>query len=305
MRASFGVLVRAVPALVGRTARRPATRSRASPSSASTSSTCRRSTRSGTPTARARNNALSAAPGDPGSPWAIGDETGGHDAVHPELGTLDDLTSLTAAAHQLGIDIALDFAIQCSADHPWLTEHPEWFHRRPDGTLEVRRESAQALSGHLQRQLGDPRLAQPLGGAARTSSCSGSTAGSRCSASTTPTPSRSPFWEWLIEEVHAVDRDVIFLAEAFTRRVGDATSGQDRLHPVLHLLHVEELPLGADRVRLGARLLGRAGVLPAELLRQHPGHPPRVPPARRSTGVRGAARPRRDAEPELRDLLRL
>ena len=81
------------------------------------------------------NNALSAAPGDPGSPWAIGDETGGHDAIHPELGTLDDLTSLTQTAHQFGIDICIDFAIQCSADHPWLTEHPEWFHRRPDGTL--------------------------------------------------------------------------------------------------------------------------------------------------------------------------
>ncbi|HZU40878.1 MAG TPA: maltotransferase domain-containing protein, partial [Solirubrobacteraceae bacterium] len=81
------------------------------------------------------NNALTAGPADPGSPWAIGDETGGHEAVHRELGTIEDVKELTAAARELDLDIALDFAIQCSADHPWLTQHPEWFHHRPDGTL--------------------------------------------------------------------------------------------------------------------------------------------------------------------------
>ena len=79
------------------------------------------------------NNALSAASGDPGSPWAIGDETGGHDAIHPELGTLDDLRSLTQTAHQYGIDICIDFAIQCSADHPWLTSIPSGFTIVPTG----------------------------------------------------------------------------------------------------------------------------------------------------------------------------
>ena len=69
---------------------------------------------------KGRNNALTAGPGDPGSPWAIGAAEGGHDAVHPELGTIEDLRRLTAAAGELGIDIALDFAIQCSPDHPWL-----------------------------------------------------------------------------------------------------------------------------------------------------------------------------------------
>ena len=81
------------------------------------------------------NNALTAAPGDPGSPWAIGDATGGHTAIHPDLGTIEDFDALVATASEHGIDVALDFAIQCSADHPWLTEHPEWFNRRPDGTL--------------------------------------------------------------------------------------------------------------------------------------------------------------------------
>ncbi|HUI36734.1 MAG TPA: maltotransferase domain-containing protein, partial [Gaiellaceae bacterium] len=79
------------------------------------------------------NNTLTAGPDDPGSPWAIGAEEGGHTAVNPELGTLEDFERLVAAARKQGIEVALDYAIQCSPDHPWLKEHPEWFHRRPDG----------------------------------------------------------------------------------------------------------------------------------------------------------------------------
>jgi len=81
------------------------------------------------------NNATDAGPGDPGSPWAIGDASGGHDAVHPDLGSLADFDRLVGRAGELGLEIALDLALQCSPDHPWLSEHPEWFHRRPDGTL--------------------------------------------------------------------------------------------------------------------------------------------------------------------------
>ena len=103
---------------------------------------------------KGRDNALVAAPGDPGSPWAIGDETGGHDAIHPELGTEDDLRSLVNAAKQHDIDIALDFAIQASADHPWLTDAPRVVQPPPRRHVEVRREPAEALPGHLQPQLG-------------------------------------------------------------------------------------------------------------------------------------------------------
>ncbi len=84
---------------------------------------------------KGRDNAPAAGPGDPGSPYAIGDASGGHDAIHPELGTEADLRALTATAAAHDMDVALDLAINASADHPWLTEHPEWFHRRPDGTL--------------------------------------------------------------------------------------------------------------------------------------------------------------------------
>jgi starch synthase (maltosyl-transferring) len=84
---------------------------------------------------KGRNNSLTPGPEDPGSPYAIGGEEGGHDAVHPELGTLEDFRALREAAAAHGLELALDFAIQCSPDHPWLREHPDWFDWRPDGTI--------------------------------------------------------------------------------------------------------------------------------------------------------------------------
>src|SRR5260370_453653 len=84
---------------------------------------------------KGKNNALTALPGDVGSPYAIGGKEGGHDAVHPELGNLDDFKQMLEAARAHGLEIALDFAVQCSPDHPWLKEHPTWFAWRPDGTL--------------------------------------------------------------------------------------------------------------------------------------------------------------------------
>ncbi len=84
---------------------------------------------------KGRNNSLQAGPDDPGSPYAIGSAIGGHDAIHPELGTFDDFRRLIKAARDHGLEIALDFAIQTSPDHPWLKQHPGWFDWRPDGTL--------------------------------------------------------------------------------------------------------------------------------------------------------------------------
>ncbi len=89
----------------------------------------------GTTNRKGRNNALKAGPDDPGSPYAIGAKDGGHDAIHAELGTPDDFRRLVAAAREHGLEIALDFAIQCSPDHPWLEQHPEWFRRRADGSI--------------------------------------------------------------------------------------------------------------------------------------------------------------------------
>ena len=163
------------------------------------------------------NNALTAAPEDPGSPWAIGNETGGHEAVHPDVGTISDLRSLTATAREHGIDIALDFAIQASADHPWLHEHPEWFHRRPDGTLKYaenppkRYQDIYNLNWESSdwRSLWDALLEIVL----QWVEC-----GVRVFRVDNPHTKPFAFWAWLIEQVHSRDRDVIFLSEAFTRR---------------------------------------------------------------------------------------
>ncbi len=84
---------------------------------------------------KGKNNNPIAQPGEPGSPWAIGSDEGGHMAIHPELGTVEEFRQLVKKAKKLGIDIALDFALQCSPDHPWIHEHPEWFFIRPDGSL--------------------------------------------------------------------------------------------------------------------------------------------------------------------------
>jgi starch synthase (maltosyl-transferring) len=166
---------------------------------------------------KGRNNALSAGPNDPGSPWAIGAKEGGHEAVHPELGTLDDLRSLTASAADLGLDIALDFAIQASAEHPWLKEHPEWFHRRPDGTLKYAENPPKRYQDIYNfnwnspewRALWDALLKIVLGWL----DC-----GVKVFRVDNPHTKPFAFWEWLIAEVHKQDRDVVFLAEAFTRR---------------------------------------------------------------------------------------
>jgi starch synthase (maltosyl-transferring) len=166
---------------------------------------------------KGRNNVLVAGPDDPGSPWAIGAAEGGHDAVHPEIGTIEDLRRLTAAARELDIDIALDFAIQASADHPWLEEHPEWFHRRPDGTLKYAENPPKRYQDIYNfnwdssdwRGLWDAFLRIVLQWVE---------AGVKVFRVDNPHTKPFPFWEWLIAEVHKVDRDIIFLAEAFTRR---------------------------------------------------------------------------------------
>jgi starch synthase (maltosyl-transferring) len=166
---------------------------------------------------KGRDNALIARRSDPGSPWAIGDEHGGHDTVHPALGTTDDLAKLAEAAAELDMDIALDFAIQCSADHPWEREHPEWFHRRPDGTLKYAENPPKRYQDIYNvnwesedwRGLWNALLGVMLGWI----DC-----GVRVFRVDNPHTKPFGFWAWLIGEVHERDREVIFLAEAFTRR---------------------------------------------------------------------------------------
>jgi starch synthase (maltosyl-transferring) len=166
---------------------------------------------------KGRNNSLTAGPADPGSPWAIGDEHGGHDAVHPELGTIEDVKQLTATASSYNLDIALDFAIQCSADHPWLHEHPEWFHHRPDGTLKYAENPPKRYQDIFNVNWESPDW-RGLWEALKTIILGWVQCGVKVYRVDNPHTKPFPFWEWLIGEVHKVDRDVVFLAEAFTKR---------------------------------------------------------------------------------------
>jgi starch synthase (maltosyl-transferring) len=166
---------------------------------------------------KGRNNALTAGPDDPGSPWAIGGAEGGHDAVHPELGTIEDLRRLTAAARELGIDIALDFAIQASADHPWLEEHPEWFHHRPDGTLKYAENPPKRYQDIYNFNWESPDW-RGLWEAWLAIVVQWVDCGVKAFRVDNPHTKPFAFWEWLIAQVHERDRDVVFLAEAFTRR---------------------------------------------------------------------------------------
>jgi starch synthase (maltosyl-transferring) len=165
---------------------------------------------------KGRNNSETSKPGDVGSPWAIGSEEGGHDAIDPSLGTEAELRALVADAKEQGIEIALDFAIQCSPDHPWLKEHPEWFFRRPDGTLKYAENPPKRYQdiynvdfasedwGGLWQALLDVVL--------HWVGC-----GVTVFRVDNPHTKPLPFWEWLIGEVRQENPDVIFLAEAFTR----------------------------------------------------------------------------------------
>jgi starch synthase (maltosyl-transferring) len=162
------------------------------------------------------NNTLNAGPDDPGSPWAIGAMEGGHKAVHPQLGTLADFDRLVAAANGHGLEIALDIAFQCSPDHPYVREHPEWFRHRPDGSIKYAENPPKKyqdiypldFEGRNWQALWDELRDVVLFWAGR---------GVRAFRVDNPHTKPFRFWEWLIHEVQGRYPDAIFLAEAFTR----------------------------------------------------------------------------------------
>ena len=165
---------------------------------------------------KGRNNSLKAAPHDPGSPYAIGSKDGGHTTVHPELGTLDDFRRLVEACRSHNMEVALDFAIQCSPDHPWLTEHPEWFKRRPDGTIRYAENPPKKYEDIVTPDFyGVDRIG--LWTALRDVVLFWVEQGVHIFRVDNPHTKPLPFWEWLIHDVQSREPRVIFLAEAFTR----------------------------------------------------------------------------------------
>ncbi|MEH2511998.1 starch synthase (maltosyl-transferring) [Nitrobacteraceae bacterium AZCC 1564] len=165
---------------------------------------------------KGRNNSLTAELGDPGSPYAIGAVEGGHDAIHPELGTFDDFHALIDAAKSMNMEVALDFAIQCAPDHPWLKQHPNWFKRRPDGSIRYAENPPKKYEDiHNPDFHGDDAAA--LWAALRDIIKFWISHGVRIFRVDNPHTKPFPFWEWLIKDIQTHDPDVIFLAEAFTR----------------------------------------------------------------------------------------
>ncbi|OMI40367.1 alpha-1,4-glucan--maltose-1-phosphate maltosyltransferase [Streptomyces sparsogenes] len=169
----------------------------------------------GTSYRKGPNNTLSAGPYDVGSPWAIGSADGGHDAVHPDLGTLDDFDHFVARARELRLEVALDFALQCSPDHPWVTEHPEWFHRRADGSIAYAENPPKKYQDiyPIAFDTDFPGLVRETERVLRF----WISHGVRIFRVDNPHTKPVVFWEKVIGDINRTDPDVIFLAEAFTR----------------------------------------------------------------------------------------
>src|SRR3954470_8979764 len=161
------------------------------------------------------NNTLDPAPTDPGSPWAIGSEDGGHDAIHPDLGTLADFDAFVARAASVGLEVALDLALQCAPDHPWVTSHPEWFTTQADGTIAYAENPPKKYQDIYPLNFdNDPEgLYNEVLRVVR----HWVDHGVKIFRVDNPHTKPLEFWEWLIAQVKSNDPDVLFLAEAFTR----------------------------------------------------------------------------------------
>lgn len=169
----------------------------------------------GTAHRKGPNNTLTAGPQDPGSPWAIGAAEGGHDAVHPDLGTIADFEDFVAAAADEGLEVALDLALQCSPDHPWVAEHPEWFTTRVDGTIAYAENPPKKYQDIYPLNFDN----DPEGLAQAVLEVVQGWVGRGVHIFRVDNPHTKPlwFWEWLIARVRAEEPRVVFLAEAFTR----------------------------------------------------------------------------------------
>jgi starch synthase (maltosyl-transferring) len=171
----------------------------------------------GTTNRKGRNNALRAEPGDIGSPYAIGGPDGGHDAIHRQLGTFEDFRALLAAAEDNGLEIALDFAVQCSPDHPWLRQHPDWFRWRPDGSMRFAENPPKKYEDIVNPDFYAAAAMPTLWIGLRDVVQFWVDQGVRIFRVDNPHTKPLPFWQWMIADIRGRHPEVIFLAEAFTR----------------------------------------------------------------------------------------
>jgi starch synthase (maltosyl-transferring) len=176
------------------------------------------------------NNTPKAGPHDVGSPWAIGSAEGGHDAIHPELGTFTDFDAFVARAAGLGMEVALDFALQCSPDHPWVLKHPDWFAHRPDGTIAYAENPPKKYQDIYPVDFDGPGVLPAVLEECERVLRLWMSHGVRIFRVDNPHTKPVVFWERLLERIHASDPDVLFLAEAFTRPAMLGTLGKIGFH---------------------------------------------------------------------------
>jgi starch synthase (maltosyl-transferring) len=165
---------------------------------------------------KGRNNTLKAGIDDVGSPWAIGSKDGGHKAVHPDLGTIEDFDAFVTAADRLGLEVALDFAIQCAPDHPWVAEHPDWFHILPDGSIRYAENPPKKYQDIYPVNFDTPDR-EGLWTELKSVLDHWIAHGVKIFRVDNPHTKALPFWEWVINAIQTEHPDVIFLSEAFTR----------------------------------------------------------------------------------------
>ena len=165
---------------------------------------------------KGKNNSVEAAPGDEGSPWAIGSTEGGHTAIHPALGTLKDFADVVKRAKQLKMEVALDIAFQCAPDHPWVTEHPDFFKKRPDGSIQYAENPPKKYQDIYPLDFESSNW-EGLWDALKGVFSFWMDQGVKIFRVDNPHTKAFPFWQWVIPELKAKDPDVLFLAEAFTR----------------------------------------------------------------------------------------
>ena len=250
---------------------------------------------------KGRNNSVTSTSDDPGSPWAIGSKRGRPQIYPRQLGTLRDFDSLVAAARDHGMEIALDIAFQCSPDHPWVKEHPDWFIIRPDGSIQYAENPPKKYQDiyPLNFESSDWR---GLWEGLRDVFTYWIRRGVRIFRVDNPHTKALPFWEWCIAEIHKKYPDVIFLAEAFTRphvMYSLAKAGFTQSYTYFTWRNTKRRAPGVlrrDHQAAGHRLL------PPQSLAKHARHPPRRTPDRWAPGLHAAPHPRRDAGRELRHL---
>ncbi len=221
---------------------------------------------------KGKNNALTSTHDDPGSPYAIGGQAGGHDALHPELGTMDDFQALRAACADHGMEIALDIAVQCSLDHPWLKQHPEWFKYRPDGTIKYAENPPKKYEDIVNPDMTGPH-AQAIWDALRDILLYWVTHGVKSFPDRQSAHQTLPLLGMGNCRYPARPSGCHFFGRGLHASKGDEGPSQTRLHPILYLFHLAHRQIRDRSLSERIGRLSRAGVLSAKLLRLNAGHP--------------------------------